>query len=69
MTPASTVADRVHTKMLAFIQAQPSVVDRILRHIETPALVDLLFRIMQLDECSAGVGVLDVCAVLCLSIG
>ncbi|KAH8117023.1 SIT4 phosphatase-associated protein-domain-containing protein [Phellopilus nigrolimitatus] len=46
-------------EMLAFIQAQPAVVERILRHIETPAIVDLLVRIIQLDEYSAGAGVLE----------
>lgn len=46
--------------MLAFIQAQPSVIDKILYHIETPAFADLLMRIVQLDEQPAGVGVLQV---------
>ncbi|KAL0946479.1 hypothetical protein HGRIS_012696 [Hohenbuehelia grisea] len=45
------------TEMLAFIQAQSSVVERILRHIETPSFVDLLVRIIQLDE--RGTGVLE----------
>ena len=46
--------------MLAFIQAQPSVIDKLLYHIETPAFADLLMRIVQLDEQPAGVGVLQV---------
>ena len=46
--------------MLAFIQSIPSVVERILRQIETPAFVDLLVRIIQLDEHPAGAGVLEV---------
>ena len=46
--------------MLAFIQSQPNVVERLLRHIETPAFVDLLVRIMQLDEQHSGSGVLEV---------
>ena len=50
--------------MLAFIQAQPSVIDKILYHIETPAFADLLMRIVQLDEQPAGVGVLQVCYTL-----
>ena len=48
-------------QMLAFIQAQPNVVERLLRHIETPAFADLLVRIIQLDELPACSGVLDVC--------
>ena len=47
-------------QMLAFIQAQPSVIDKLLYHIETPAFADLLMRIVQLDEQPAGVGVLQV---------
>ncbi|CAL1705433.1 unnamed protein product [Somion occarium] len=46
-------------EMLAFIQAQPNVVDRSLRHIETPPFADLLVRIIQLDELPAGAGVLE----------
>lgn len=46
--------------MLAFIQSQPNVVERLLRHVETPAFVDLLVRIMQLDEQPTGSGVLEV---------
>lgn len=46
--------------MLAFIQAQPSIIERLLRHIETPAFADLLMRIVQLDEVPAGEGVLEV---------
>lgn len=51
----------VHMQMLAFIQSQPHVVERILRHIETPSFVDLLVRIIQLDEYPTGSGVLEVC--------
>ncbi|EJD02211.1 SAPS-domain-containing protein, partial [Fomitiporia mediterranea MF3/22] len=46
-------------EMLAFIQALPNIVERILRHIETPAVVDLLVRIIQLDEYAPGTGVLE----------
>ena len=47
-------------QMLAFIRAQPSVVERMLRNIETPAIGDLLVRIIQLDEQPGGAGVLEV---------
>ncbi|KAH7915316.1 SIT4 phosphatase-associated protein-domain-containing protein [Hygrophoropsis aurantiaca] len=46
-------------EMLAFIQSQPSVVERLLRHVETPSIVDLLVRIIQLDEHPSGTGVLE----------
>jgi hypothetical protein len=50
--------------MLAFIQSQPSVIDKLMYHIETPAFADLLMRIVQLDEQPAGVGVLQVRYIL-----
>ncbi|KAJ7706882.1 SIT4 phosphatase-associated protein-domain-containing protein [Mycena rosella] len=46
-------------EMLAFIRAQPDIVERLLRHIETPSFVDLLVRIIQLDEQPGGAGVLE----------
>ncbi|KAL5532801.1 SIT4 [Sanghuangporus sanghuang] len=46
-------------EMLSFIQSLPNIVDRILRHIETPAIVDLLVRIIQLDEYASDIGVLE----------
>ncbi|KAI0672799.1 SIT4 phosphatase-associated protein-domain-containing protein [Trametes maxima] len=46
-------------EMLAFIQSQPNIAERILRHIETPPFADMLVRIIQLDEHPAGAGVLD----------
>lgn len=47
-------------QMLAFIRAQPSIIERMLRHLETSSFVDLLVRIIQLDEQPGGEGVLDV---------
>lgn len=46
--------------MLVFIQSQPHIVERILRHIETPSFVDLLSRIIQLDETLPNCNVLEV---------
>jgi serine/threonine-protein phosphatase 6 regulatory subunit 3 len=46
--------------MLEFIQAQPSIVDRLLRHIELPAFVDLISRILQLDENVPNCNVIEV---------
>ncbi|KAF6763649.1 SIT4 phosphatase-associated protein-domain-containing protein [Ephemerocybe angulata] len=55
----STFLTKKPEEMIAFIQAQPNVVDRILQHIETSPFVDLLVRIIQLDEHAAGSGVLE----------
>lgn len=37
-------------KMLAFIQAQPNIVERLLKHIECSSFVDLIVQIISLDE-------------------
>jgi hypothetical protein len=50
--------------MLAFIQSQPNIVERLLRHIETPSFVDLLSRIIQLDETIPNCNVLEVCVMI-----
>ncbi|KAJ2921714.1 hypothetical protein H1R20_g15377, partial [Candolleomyces eurysporus] len=55
----STFLTKKPEETIAFIQAQPEVVDRILQHIETSPFVDLLVRIIQLDEHAAGSGVLE----------
>ncbi|OBZ65736.1 Extragenic suppressor of kinetochore protein 1, partial [Grifola frondosa] len=46
-------------EMLDFVQSQPDVVERLLRHIEAPPFADLLVRIIQLDEFPACSGVLE----------
>ncbi|CAE7183181.1 unnamed protein product [Rhizoctonia solani] len=46
-------------EMLAFIKSIPNVVDRMLAHIESPPFVDLLFRIIQLDENPGNIGVME----------
>ncbi|THV04000.1 SAPS-domain-containing protein [Dendrothele bispora CBS 962.96] len=46
-------------EMLEFISKQPSVVDRLLNHIDNASIVDLLVRIIQLDEYPGGEGVLE----------
>ncbi|KAG6888371.1 hypothetical protein C0992_008673 [Termitomyces sp. T32_za158] len=46
-------------EMFAFIRSQPRVVERLLVHVETPSLIDLIIRIIQLDEQPSGSGVLE----------
>jgi len=46
--------------MLAFIQSQPNIVERMMRHIESPSLVDLMGRIIQLDETLPNCNVVEV---------
>lgn len=46
--------------MFAFIRSQSDVLDRILTHIEIPAFVDLVFRLIQLEELPGAGGVIEV---------
>ncbi|KAG2019771.1 phosphatase associated protein [Coprinopsis cinerea AmutBmut pab1-1] len=46
-------------EMISFIQKQPNIVERLLQHIETSPFVDILVRIIQLDESVVGGGVLE----------
>jgi serine/threonine-protein phosphatase 6 regulatory subunit 3 len=53
--------------MFAFIRSQPDVVARLLLHVEIPSIVDLLVRIIQLDEQHTGTGVLEVSGIVIIS--
>ncbi|KAJ7580653.1 SIT4 phosphatase-associated protein-domain-containing protein [Mycena floridula] len=46
-------------EMIAFIQAQPALLERMLRHIENPSFMDLLVRLIQMDDVPGGNGVLE----------
>lgn len=47
-------------QMLEFIQSVPNVIDRLLNHIQSPPFVELIFRIVQLDEQPGNLGVIPV---------
>ncbi|CEH14755.1 SAP family cell cycle dependent phosphatase-associated protein [Ceraceosorus bombacis] len=51
--------DRKPKEMLHFIRSQPRITDRFVAHLETPAVVDLLYRIIQCEEAVPGAGVID----------
>lgn len=46
--------------MFEFIRSQPDVLVRILRLVEIPAFVDLIFRLIQLEELPGASGVIEV---------
>lgn len=45
--------------MLAFIRGLPRIVDRFVAHLETPAVVDLLYRVIQCEEAVPNAGIVD----------
>lgn len=54
--------------MLRFIRAQPNVVSKILSHLGTSAIIDLLLTLIRLEELPEGQGVVEVCSdfsILC----
>ncbi|KAF9014193.1 SIT4 phosphatase-associated protein-domain-containing protein [Cyathus striatus] len=55
----SSFLNKKPAEMLAFIQSQPSIVERLLRHIETPAFPELFSRIIELDDRPEVSGVLE----------
>ncbi|KAK7047249.1 sporulation-induced protein [Paramarasmius palmivorus] len=46
-------------EMLEFLKTLPNVVEKLLKHIANPSFVDVLVRIIQLDETPGGEGVLE----------
>ena len=51
--------DKKPVEMLDFIKSLPSIVERFAAHVETPAVIDLLYRIIQCEESSPSVGIVD----------
>ncbi|KAL0576562.1 sporulation-induced protein [Marasmius crinis-equi] len=47
------------TEMFEFLQSVPDVVGKLLKHIGNPSFVDVLIRIIQLDDIPEGDGVLE----------
>ncbi|KAG7093017.1 hypothetical protein E1B28_009314 [Marasmius oreades] len=47
------------TEMFEFLQSLPNVVGKLLKHIANPSFVDVLIRIIQLDDLPEGEGVLE----------
>ncbi|KAF9261231.1 SAPS-domain-containing protein [Marasmius fiardii PR-910] len=50
---------RKPTEMFDFLQSLPDVVGKLLKHIGNPSFVDVLIRIIQLDDIPEGEGVLE----------
>jgi hypothetical protein len=50
---------RTTTQMIEFVKAQPSIVERLIAHISSPTIADILFRIVQCEESIHGRGIVD----------
>jgi SIT4-associating protein SAP185/190 len=51
--------DKKPLEMLEFIKTLPMIVERFAAHVETPAVIDLLYRIIQCEESTPSVGIVD----------
>ena len=45
--------------MIPFIQSIPNIVPKLLRHIETSAIMDLLLKIISMEKSEAGSGIVE----------
>jgi SIT4-associating protein SAP185/190 len=51
--------DKKPREMLTYIQGLPRIVERFVAHLETPAAVDLLYRIISCEQTMPGAGVVE----------
>ena len=47
-------------QMIPFIQSIPNIVPKLLRHIETSAIMDLLLKIISMEKTEPGAGIVEV---------
>ena len=46
--------------MIPFIQSIPNIVPKLLRHIETSAIMDLLLKVISMEKSEPGSGIVEV---------
>lgn len=51
----------IRFQMIPFIQSIPNIVPKLLRHIETSAIMDLLLKIISMEKTEPGAGIVEVC--------
>ncbi|EEB09434.1 protein phosphatase regulatory subunit Ekc1 [Schizosaccharomyces japonicus yFS275] len=51
--------DKKTEQLVAFIQSIDNLVEKILRHVETSAIMDLLLKFISMDRCETPVGIAD----------
>lgn len=53
--------------MIPFIQSIPNVLQKILRHSDTSAIMDLLLKIISMERTDVGAGVVEVSTNICFT--
>lgn len=55
-----TLLDKKTEEMMAFIKSVDGIVPNILRHVDCPMIMDLLLKIISMEKCEGGAGIVDV---------
>jgi serine/threonine-protein phosphatase 6 regulatory subunit 3 len=55
----SVLLQKKTASVLEFIKSQPNVLDRFLEHIATSAIMDLLLKIISMEEINEGRGIVE----------
>jgi hypothetical protein len=55
-----TLLDKKTEEMMAFVRGLHGIVPKILRHVDCPMIMDLLLKIISMEKCEGGAGIVDV---------
>lgn len=55
-----TLLDKKTEEMMSFVKSLHGIVPRILRHVDCPMIMDLLLKIISMEKCEGGAGIVDV---------
>ena len=56
-----TLLDKKTEEMMSFVRSLDGIVPRILKHVDCPMIMDLLLKIISMEKCEGGAGIVDVC--------
>ena len=56
-----TLLDRKTEEMMDFFKGLEDIVPKILKHVDCPMIMDLLLKIISMEKCEGGAGIVDVC--------
>lgn len=55
-----TLLDKKTDEMMEFFKGLPNIVSKILKHVECPMIMDLLLKIISMEKCEGGAGIVEV---------
>lgn len=55
-----TLLDRKTDEMMEFFKGLDNIVPKILKHVDCPMIMDLLLKIISMEKCEGGTGIVDV---------